>query len=414
MAVSYSELVTQALVRPVQRYFGFQRFMAIWERTAPYNAATLIEVSPDLSVPDIESRWQEVLQQLNYANSPISIIDMRSETGAETELKSAWLTHELCRPFEPDEVPFRLSVIRSHDRIWIRLGYRHIFTDGWTIALIVKRLLGTECPGAPSGGDDPIRQRRSIFQSLVRMCGNFLRAGYPERRSAKDRELITDAAVPLSVKAIQSLAVSHQVTLNDAILGTVADAIEEVKPNWTSKRRPHTLIQVPVNVRRSWERYVVGQLIGSWVVSVPKGTYPEKLRAVRDATAEFKSSGEAFNGQKTMDLIGSVAQWGHTHFANWVGRKVGPLAAIISNLNFSRYFASESSCGEVLSYTRTASPGELAPLVITVTSLGDTLDLRATAWTNSVNAAELRQIVEAIERRIGNHHCGVQSGCAAA
>jgi hypothetical protein len=80
----------------------------------------------------------------------------------------------------------------------------------------------------------------------------------------------------------------------------------------------------------------------------------------------------------------------------------------------SRYFSSESRNGEVLSYTRTASPGELAPLVVTVTSLGDTLDLRATAWTNSVNAAELRQIVEAIERRIGNQRCEVPSGRAAA
>ncbi|RLS37243.1 MAG: hypothetical protein DWH81_11425 [Planctomycetota bacterium] len=414
MAVSQSELVTQALERPIRRLFGFQWFMAIWERTAPYNAATLIEVSPDLSVPDIESRWQGVLQQLKYANVPISIVDIWSDNGTEADLKSVWLTHELCRPFEPDEVPFRLTVIRSPKRIWIRLGYRHIFTDGWTIALIVKRLLGTECPGAPSGSDDPPRIRKSLFQSISRMCSDFLRSGYPERRSTKDRELITDAAVPLSVKAIQSLAMSHQVTLNDAILGTVADAIEEVKPNWTSKRRPHTLIQVPVNVRRPVERFVVGQFIGSWMVSVPKGTYSEKLRAVCDATTEYKYSGEAFYGQKSMDIIGSIARWGHTHFANWVGRKVGPLAAIISNLNLSRYFSSESRNGEVLSYTRTASPGELAPLVVTVTSLGDTLDLRATAWTNSVNAAELRQIVEAIERRIGNQRCEVPSGRAAA
>ena len=208
MAVSQSELVTQALERPIRRLFGFQLFMAIWERTAPYNAATLIEVSPNLSVPDIESRWQGVLQQLKYANVPISIVDIWSDNGTEADLKSVWLTHELCRPFEPDEVPFRLTVIRSPKRIWIRLGY-------------------------------------------------------------------TDAAVPLSVKAIQSIAMSHQVTLNDAILGTVADAIEEVKPNWTSKRRPHTLIQVPVNVRRPVERFVVGQFIGSWMVSVPKGTYSE-------------------------------------------------------------------------------------------------------------------------------------------
>lgn len=402
MVVSDSGLVAQALVRPIRRYLGFQWLMAIWERTAPYNAATLIEVSPDFSAADIESRWQTVLRQLNFANSPISLIDLRSDNSTEAELKSAWLTYELCKSFEPDDVPFRLSIIRAPGRIWIRLGYRHIFTDGWTIALMVKRLLGSECSGAPSGGHDPTRQRQSVLQSLVRLCGNFFRGGYPERRSPKNRELISDATVPLSVTAIQSLAESHQVTLNDLILGTVADAIAEVKPNWTNKHRPHTLIQVPVNVRQPSDRYVAGQFIGAWIVSVPEGTYIDKLRAVSRETAKHKSSGEAVNGRFMIDIAGALAQWAPTHLANWFGRTVCPLTAIVSNLNYSRYLSSEATCGKVLSYTRTASPGELAPLVITVTSLGDTLDVRATAWTNSVTELELRQIVGAIERRIGN------------
>jgi hypothetical protein len=190
------------------------------------------------------------------------------------------------------------------------------------------------------------------------------------------------------------------VTLNDLILGAVADAIAEVKPNWTSKRRPRTLIQVPVNVRESKDRYVAGQFIGSWIVSVPTGTFAEKLRAVSQETAKHKSSGEAFKGQWTIHSVGAIAQWAPTHLANWLGRTLCPLAAIVSNLNYSQFFSSELSCGKVFSYTRTASPGELAPLVVTVTSLGDTLDVRATAWTNSMSVPELRLFVEAIERRL--------------
>lgn len=414
MSASHSELITQALVRPIRKLFGFQRLMAIWERTAPYNASTLIEVSPDFPLPELESRWRTVLGQLKFADTPVSVIETSSHVVAEADLKSAWLANELGRPFEPDEVPFRLSVIRSSGRQWIRLVYRHIYTDGWTIAMIVKRLLGAYCPGASPGGCDLTQQRQSVFKSIFRVCKDFLRSGFPERRNPKNRGLITDATMPLSVSAVQAHADSHQVTINDLILGTIADAIAEIKPNWTSKNRPNTLIQVPVNVRRPFERHTFGQYIGSWLLAVPRGTYSEKVRAVRDATALHKTSGEAFNGQQTIDVIGSIAQWTPALFANWVGRTAGPLAAIISNLNLSRYFSPESKSGEVLSYTRTASPGELAPLVITVTSLGDTLDLRATAWTNSLNAVELRQIVEAIERRIGNHSSGVERKLAAA
>jgi hypothetical protein len=402
MLVSDSGLITQPMVRSRRRYVGFQWLMAIWERTAPYNAATLIEISPDISVHEIDSRWQAVLRQLDYTASPLSIIDTHSEIVSEGDATSAWLTHELCRGFRSDDVPFRLSVIRSPGRLWIRLGYRHIYTDGWTIALILKRLLGTECSGAPAGRTVISRRKQSVFRSIVLVCGEFLRAGSPERRSSHDRELITAAAASCSLKSVQSLAVSHEVSLNDLILGTVADAISEVKPDWTSQRRPRTLIQVPVNVRESSDQFMAGQFIGSWIVSVPEGTYIEKLRAVSGVTAKYKSSGEAFNGLRMIDIVGAMALWAPTRFANWCGRKIGPLAAIVSNLDYSQYFSSESSCGKVLSYTRTASPGELAPLVITVTSLGDTLDVRATAWTNSVSAPELDQIVEAIERRIDN------------
>lgn len=399
MLVSDSGLVTQPMVRARRTYYGFQWFMAIWERTAPYNAVTLLEINPDIPVQEIDARWQAVLRQLDYAAAPMSVID--SCSGDEST--SAWITHELCRAFQPDEVPFRLTVLRSAGRLWLRLGYRHIYTDGWTIALIVKRLLGTECPGAPVGRYVTSRKRQPLFRSLIQMCGEFLKGGYPERRTLDDRQLITDSTVPFSLRSVQSLADLHQATLNDLILGAVSDAIAEVKPNWTSKHRPRTLIQVPVNVRQPAARYVAGQFIGSWIVSVPKGTFTEKLRAVSQETARHKSSGEAFKGQWTVHSVGAIAQWAPTHLANWLGRTLCPLAAIVSNLNYSEFFSSESSCGKVLSYTRTASPGELAPLVITVTSLGDTLDIRATAWTNSVSVLELRQIVEAFERRLDYH-----------
>lgn len=387
------------LFRKLREKSGLQRMMDYWEGSAPYNEVNLVEVDPRLTNDILSDRWRQILSCLGFDPTDPRYIQVDSLSESD---QSQWLTDNLNEAFLPEGCPLRLTVLRTQDQCWWLYCHQHQIGDGWTSALVIKRLLGGECPGAATRETSSV-SARSMWQAVVEIWRQIWSAGRPRWDKQRSGTRIHMAANrDLSVSAIKAIAKQQNATVNDLLVAASVDALNGVKPEWTNRRRPNLLVQIPVSTRDHEHRFEFGQHLGTWSLSVPAGSMMERLQAVRATTSEAKAGPHA--GQ-TDTLVGAAERLLRLFPRNpmiSVGRWAVPVAGFISNLNLTGYFHSEAEQGLLRRFTRAVSPCDFSPVTLTATGFGSEMNIRATAWDAYLNQSELQLMVNGVATRMAS------------
>lgn len=101
-----------------------------------------------------------------------------------------------------------------------------------------------------------------------------------------------------------------------------------------------------------------------------------------------------------MDLMSRI--W--DTFPRIANRTVGPflipLSGFISNVNLTDFLAEEIACGQVRNYFRFSGTGILTPMMLGITTIGETFNLTTTSQRNVFSREEVSRIVAHIQWRL--------------
>lgn len=370
-----------------------QRSMKYWDAIHPFNGTGAVEIGPELSQMELDFRWRSLLDELGWSEDSLIC---RTVDGSSQDWLNEALSRELNARFMESENPLRLALYDqpATGRRWLGITYRHAIADGWTIAMLYKRLLEFEQDFAAATVSSSFTPVTSYLGELYRQWRLFRRCGTPTwSRHYSQREL-TSFAGEVPIELIIRQAKRLHVTVNDLLVGAIVQALQNVKPDWSRHGTRSSLVMVPVNLREPQKRYDFGQFLGSWLFDVPPSqTFEHSVMQIHQITRSAKGSGEAVRGLCSFDLIPKFE-------LSWLGnpvarlaRRVSPVAAIISNLNLSSFFQEAEEQGLIRSYTRTSSPGDMSPMTVCATSVRDCCNIRMSAWTECLTQTELQAIV---------------------
>lgn len=413
--------------RPTVRLNGLQRAMLSWECSHPVNAVHALELGTAVDTQSVLMRLPAIAAEIGlgpvqlskwstrmtYAPParPLQVSRERLEHAGAAAVTEA-INAELAAPFRDGDWPVRIQLLTTPTGArHLLVTYRHAIADGWSMALLVKRGLGGDAADSPSvtqpDNDRLIALNARSWRDRGQDAGETLRSaarrGGPRWRGAEDSCPVSqEVAAGISLPDLRGLAQCHGVTINDLLIAALIDALATVRPDWLTSRRDRLTVQLPVNLRNSDSRLEFAQSLGSLLLDIrPRNSdFSGLVRDVAGITRQAKARRADVDGLAAFDWIMTAAACVPKGLGVWAARRICPLAASISNLNLVDLFAEESRLGLVKSYSRSTSPGELIPLIITLTSLGTEFGLRATYRREVLSDDQMTEVGDRLIRRL--------------
>jgi hypothetical protein len=388
----------------------FQRAMLRWDDIHPYNAAHVLRVAAPLDESRLQASLEATLtaaglgrlsiaaheRGFEYEATPGEIHIRRLAAGGEArEAVAAEIQAQLNTPFDRRApfLPFRFFVLPEGGGFFLGLVYFHPAADGEAVMHLLRRLMQSYLgAGAtdmaldlyPRRHDRWYRQSPGLlarkFASLWRLMRNMRRSRRtpnPQRSDAQNTVTFF-SLTPAELAALARAGKAWNATLNDVFLALLLRSLLRLLARQPPPaRRPWLSIGCIVNLRRELGLdgpRTFGLFLGSFFIT-HRGTaeiaLPELLAGVREQTARIKRH-RLFLGAP---LEMAFARW-------WLGfldrerrarfyQKHFPLWAGISNMNLNPLWPDRAG-GPVREYFRAVSTGPVTPLVLSLTSFGDT------------------------------------------
>lgn len=400
------------------RLNSFQKTMLQWNDLQPYNAVHVARVAGPLDPERLERILQGRLAAgklrgftldrdrggFRWDDDPaaVEIKHLAGEAGPEPLLGQE-VERQLNTPF-PSEgrcVPFRFFVLPLASGFFLGLAYFHVVADAEAVVHLMRQLIadyladagakdvhaGGLHPGGANGepGRSPLLLARRIA-TLPQRLRDLRRSCRPPCRDAQD---LTNrlAMFRLSVddfQALKSAAKAWEVTVNDLCLALLLKGLAALAPEGRrASRRSALSVGCIVNTRNDLgvdgERSF-GLFLGSFVVThdVPEGIAMRDLaRAVRARTRRIKQQRLYLGGRFELAFARLLCSWLSPERRRRFYLKHHPLWGGITNLNLNRLWNVAETTAPA-DYFRAVSTGPAVPLVLSITTLRDLVNLTFT------------------------------------
>lgn len=394
---------------------AFQRVLRHWEEAHPYNAAQVMEVRRETNVVAASAAWDRSLADLGLGRVEMGRGAYHYASPRRTTLKlldastplAAHLSAELNRPFsDPTEPPFRPFLLPDPTAGTWHLGvvYQHWVADSVAVRRLLRRwLLHTFAParldptaslhatdgylalaGFAPGAETP-------GQTLLTLIRRHLRY----RRVRKVKPVGSDdcrVAVLIGqadgvVNQLVAAAHATGVRANDLLLAAAARAADGRVPAQVRRNRPDLAVGSIVDLRplvggRLDDQF--GLFLGFAETVCRPVDLASPVATVKAVARQSRMHRERGVWRSTLGwLVASLATRPFVPAKRVYGfvRKETPMSAGVSNVNLNRTWVAAESPGLIARYRRISPAGPLAPVVFSVTSLGDDLHLSLTYRT---------------------------------
>lgn len=423
------------------RLNSFQRTMLQWNEWHPYNAVHVVHVPgpceearlraglracfPDrgLGVLTIDRRCARY--QYESAAEPIQV-ESRSVSGEFLEPLQSEMERQLNTPFPrgPRLNPFRFFVLHSESRFLLGIAYFHPVADAEAVARSLKDF-SLVYQGAAGGGSlSPLElYPDSCAHLLGRRFGVLLRklCSLPAqhrvlRRSHRPRYRdpadFTNgfrlfATAPGSVERLRSVAKGWGATFNDLMLGALMRALAPLAGGRVNHpRRRHITLGCIVNTRGDvglGDRRAFGLSLGSFNVSHP---VPEEVglgeltQAIARQTLALKAN-RLYLGTPVDLAMGRCAlRFFRADRQRTFYQKNHPLMGGVTNMNLNPLWT-EAPSAPLADYFRGVSTGPATPLVLSVTSVADRVNLGLSFRSTVFSSAEIDQVKARLLEQFG-------------
>jgi len=434
----------------------FQAMMVRWRALYPYTAVHVVRVPAPLAHERLQADIRRLLEQLGltgfvfapqrrrfrFEGGPstvaLKVLPGGTDPGRaldrqiEAELNTAF-------PGGGRFEPFRFFAIDAGDAVHLGLAYDHFIAAADSIIVLLAEILeehlgagadrrdGTDRDSAAPrdrGVRRPLRVYPDTYTRLfMRYPGHLVRglarlpaiasscrrafrpptAGGGDRRNGFVRFRID----PAGGRAMSRAAAAWGVTLNDlfmAILLQVLSPLAEARRR--APRRRELAVASIMNIRGEYQpdaRHTFGQFLGALRVSHPvpaDATLRDLARDVHAETAQIKGGKLYLHNLLALGLSGLVWRFLSDDQRDRFYPKNYPVWAGVTSLNVNPLWASATERLPSIEYLRIASTGPLAPLVFSITTLGEVLQVAITYRSAAVERETVDAVAAAFLRTI--------------
>jgi hypothetical protein len=416
----------------------FQANMLRWRELHPYNAVHAVALEPPVQLPALQAAVRDELThwgltglvvdrargRYEYRGGPAQCVVARVQGGRRLETLEAEIERQLNAPFPdtPAVDPFRFFLIDADDGSMLGLAYDHFVAGGDCIIALLHAIVA-RAHGSPSSAPRPVlyppTQARLFARNVAHVLGGLARLPAlvrsarttvrPRYRNARDgtngyRLFVLPA--PFYARLMRC-SKAWGVTLNDALLALLLDAVAPFAPQRATAGRRRTLAVASImNLRGEYGQTgaaVFGQFLGSLRVAhpVPDGIAFETL--VRDVHAETtRVKREKLYLQTLLAMRYVATVWRALSPDQRAGfyAKTYPIWAGLSALNVNALWPRPNEAVPPPVYIRGVPTGPVAPVVLAVTTAGDTLYAGLSFRTAAFTRADIDNLWSGVRRRL--------------
>ncbi len=310
--------------------------------------------------------------------------------------------------------PFRFFVVPELNSFSLGCAYFHPAADAVSIVYLMKAIAEryqnaeTACTSRaielhPRGGDDLLfRHPLLLFRKLEAMYATTrnLRSSFrpPSRDPHNTYNHSEFFSLPTdSLSRLTHAAKSHDVTLNDLFLAALLKIVSPfASRRWRSPKRRRLSVGCIVNLRGDLELdspRTFGLYLGSFIVTheVPDGTSPLRLaREIRLQTAAVKKH-RLYLSKIEMIFARALFSFFSTERRKKLYQKHYPLWGGITNMNLNSLWQQQDS-DKPIDYFRAVSTGPVTPLVLSITTVKDKMNVSLTSRANVFSKADVEQL----------------------
>lgn len=395
----------------------FQRAMLQWNDLHPYHAVHVLRFQ---GTPDLDRLRRAILSRLGlhglhslrldrqagtlqYGGDPlpVEIADVSTE-GDPLPSLSAETERQLNRPFDISGrfVPFRFFVLRETDSFLLGTTYFHPIADAESVALLLRQLATDYITGRhPVAGSaldrHPPRHDRLLSSSskvaarkLLALPSDIRTMRHSHRTPLHDTDDLGNRARfmlidPQVLNRLLRTAKSWEITLHDLLLAMLMNALAPLAPERHGETRRRNLsLGTIVNVRRDCgidSSHTFGLFLGSFVVThpVPEGITLQQLAAeLHLQTAWIKRQKLYLATPLELRLASRLIAMYSTPRQKKFYHKNHPLWGGITNMNLNQLWPRDEV--RPMDYFRAVSTGPVTPLVLSVTTFDDHMNIGLT------------------------------------
>ncbi len=417
--------------------------MLEWNELHPYNAVHVVRIAAALDLERLKGGIQETLKSRGLTGlSSIQLAEATSHFGGSVECdlklieggdpeRSAFRTEierQLNAPFPCGECfnPFRFFVEREHGAFSLGLVYFHPVADAESVVALLKEIVAAyrgDASPKPAAPIDlyPRRLDRRAFRhpaALVRQVAalpSFIRI---TRTSCRPRyRELEDTRNGFTFFSLDSVALgsllatgkSWKVTVNDLFLAILLKSLAPLASARRQARRRKIAAGCIVNVRKELgvARGTFGLFLGSFLVAheiTEDGGLKELAIAIRAQTAQVKASQLFLGTPMQLAFASLMLRFFSTRGKRSFYQKHCPLWGGITNMNLNTLWH-EPAQSSSLDYWRAVSTGPVTPLVFSVTTVGDRVNIglsyRSTVFTPEEIGQVQRRFLEEVAQLEG-------------
>lgn len=414
---------------------GLQAMMLRWEQLQPVNAVHVAWLQKSFRPSDIKSAITRTLQRLQNS-SPGRMPDPESCYGELFEFRhvaisgdwrghlEAAVTNELNTSYPPGSPPLRISVfdLPRHGQFLV-LSYRHLIADARSIALLLHEIIhyltspAAQPPRfATKINDESLDQMFSseyrwrripaVAWNLVTELWKSLRCRRLQPNESDNLRMefrLHQSSLPLVV--LKNLCRQWAVTFNDLILAAMMEWLAREYPGQKSRRRELAVATlVDLSGRAELPRpQAFGQYLTSFAVRAPvtaRMPFEEIVRLVALQTQSCKRLSRLLLNARSFEFLSR--EWDLFPFARRPAYlpSVLPLLAGVSNVNLPGIVGQTEQSLGVRNYFRGTCVTNLLPMMLSITTVGDTCSLSTTHRPALFTAAQMDDLAVHVGRRL--------------
>lgn len=413
----------------------FQRTMLQWDELHPYNAVHGVFVGVALDAARIHGSVEGVLQARGltgleldaargnfhyHGGAAMAEVQVLADGADPRATLATEIERQINTPFLREEriSPFRFFAVPAEGGFWLGLSYFHAVADAEAIVRLLQDVVASYETGTPTAGgtiDLYPRARASLWRhhpgvlaaKLAAMPGSWSAmrtSGRPSYGDPANGSVGFKWQVLSSpqLQIITAAAKACDVTINDLFLALLLKSIAPLAARRAGSRRPNLSVGSIVNVRREVGLETAGAFglfLGSFVVThaVPESMGVMDLaREVRKQTDRIKRRKLFLAAPLELAMARAALSFCSTQRRQKFYQKNYPLWGGITNMNLNRLWKSP------VDYVRGVSTGPATPLVLSVTTAGDQVNLgiswRRTVYSETAVAEFTGRLLTAVNR----------------
>lgn len=419
----------------------FQRVMLQWNELYPYNAVHVVRIQAVLDPERVGNVIRHLLVRLgltglqmdathgafDYQGGPAQCeIKLLSEVDPSTALASE-IERQLNTRFPTHQrfTPFRFFIVPEADSFLLGLVYFHAVADAEAVVFLLKRFVETYfVPGEggevepldlyPPPRDGLLRAPKLLVKKLAALPGmmrNMRRSCRPHYRDVSDSRVgVTLFSLPSgSLPKLTHAAKAWGVTINDVFLAMLARSIASLAVQTQKHGRPDLSLGCIVNLRRDLGLQgprTFGLFLGSFIVTQPlpseNGRVREIAAAVRESTERMKRDQLYLTSALELRFGRRMMGFFSTRERRKLYQKHYPLWGGITNMNLNPLWPQPMD-GTSFDYLRAVSTGPVTPLVLSVTTVGENVNIGLTFRRTVFSAEDIlgiqTQLIETVSGR---------------